>query len=48
MQAHACVGMSAMHAAAAKGQTKAVQWLLQNTLSIDSRTMVRFQALVNF
>lgn len=39
-EAHACVGMSAIHAAAAKGQTKAVQWLLQNGLSIDARTMV--------
>ena len=39
-EAHACVGMSAIHAAAAKGQTKAVQWLLQNGLSIHAHTAV--------
>ena len=39
-EAHACVGMSAIHAAAAKGQTKAVQWLLQNGLSINAHTAV--------
>ena len=39
-EAHACVGMSPMHAAAAKGQTKAVQWLLQHGLSINAHTSV--------
>ena len=39
-EAHACVGMSAIHAAAAKGQTKAVQWLIQNGLSINAHTAV--------
>jgi hypothetical protein len=39
-EAHACVGMSAIHAAAAKGQTKAVQWLLQHGLSINAHTAV--------
>jgi ankyrin repeat protein len=32
--------MSAIHAAAAKGQTKAVQWLLQHGLSINAHTAV--------
>jgi len=39
-EAHACVGMSAIHAAAAKGQSKAVQWLLQHGLSVNAQTMV--------